>query len=359
MSSVSIIRGAIGSAFYYRKTSFGGNGKGSTSILQWNDYSVIIDQAISTRGAGNNYVGPGEFFHCDITESLSWSSADQLALLGEVASSAKGHSFNLGVAAAQGGQTVKLVVDTAIRLAGAARALKKGRIDLALRQLGAPPKKKGRVRYDPAQLQHKDVSAMWLEIQYGWAPLLQDVHASATAYEVIANKPRMTTFTVRKTGKQSSFNRAPTGDPAVYMELTRERVSKQIIVELRETLSVSRSLGLQDPASIVWELVPFSFVADWFIPIGSYLEALAVVPFLNGRYLETFQNVKTSEQTGGGGYPFKDTYRGATGSGTHRRIVRTNLSSLPIPSPSFKPLPKAMSPGHVKNAVALLHQVFT
>jgi hypothetical protein len=32
--------------------------------------------------------------------------------------------------------------------------------------------------------------------------------------------------------------------------------------------------GLTDPASVAWELIPFSFVADWFVPIGDTLRAI-------------------------------------------------------------------------------------
>jgi hypothetical protein len=32
-------------------------------------------------------------------------------------------------------------------------------------------------------------------------------------------------------------------------------------------------LGLINPASVAWELVPFSFVVDWFTGFGSYLDS--------------------------------------------------------------------------------------
>jgi hypothetical protein len=33
-------------------------------------------------------------------------------------------------------------------------------------------------------------------------------------------------------------------------------------------------LGLTNPLNVAWELVPFSFVVDWFIPIGSFFDGL-------------------------------------------------------------------------------------
>lgn len=34
------------------------------------------------------------------------------------------------------------------------------------------------------------------------------------------------------------------------------------------------SLGLLNPASLAWELVPLSFVVDWIVPVGPFLEAM-------------------------------------------------------------------------------------
>jgi hypothetical protein len=59
------------------------------------------------------------------------------------------------------------------------------------------------------------------------------------------------------------------------------------LFEMREELGFSRQLGLLDPLSVVWENIPYSFVVDWFIPIGDYLSMLNQIPFLNGRWLIT------------------------------------------------------------------------
>jgi hypothetical protein len=32
-------------------------------------------------------------------------------------------------------------------------------------------------------------------------------------------------------------------------------------------------MGVVNPLSIAWEVIPFSFVVDWFIPVGQVLEA--------------------------------------------------------------------------------------
>ncbi len=37
-------------------------------------------------------------------------------------------------------------------------------------------------------------------------------------------------------------------------------------------LYLANNLGLANPAIVVWELIPFSFVVDWFVTVGQFLE---------------------------------------------------------------------------------------
>jgi len=39
------------------------------------------------------------------------------------------------------------------------------------------------------------------------------------------------------------------------------------------TLMRLEQFGLANPAALAWELIPFSFVADWFVGVGDYLNA--------------------------------------------------------------------------------------
>jgi len=56
---------------------------------------------------------------------------------------------------------------------------------------------------------------------------------------------------------------------------------------------------LTNPALVAWELVPFSFVADWFVPIGSWLTAIA--PLIGITPQDVFRTVFSEEsyETGG------------------------------------------------------------
>jgi len=50
-------------------------------------------------------------------------------------------------------------------------------------------------------------------------------------------------------------------------------------------LAYMDSIGLVNPAAILWELVPYSFVVDWIVPIGQFLENISAgvgLRFLSG-----------------------------------------------------------------------------
>jgi hypothetical protein len=50
-------------------------------------------------------------------------------------------------------------------------------------------------------------------------------------------------------------------------------------------------LGLTNPLAIAWELVPFSFVLDWLVPVGTWLQSLDAtlgVKFVGGCRTDTF-----------------------------------------------------------------------
>jgi hypothetical protein len=309
-----------------------------------------------------------------------WNANDTITLQGKLAEEIRTHSFNLGVAVAEGGEAVKMVANCLSRFTGAIKALKHGRVDIALRHLGANPKpqhksrrprlpKEGLSRKEkaaalvqlnqsrwpgdvvgPRGLDQKDISSLWLEIQYGWQPLLSDVYSAMEAWSAIANQPRKQTYIAYYSLKPVSYTYTWSG---VYTWTVNEKVSQVVRCETTEVMSVARSLGLYDPAIVVWEKVPFSFVADWFVPIGNYLEALAFLPKTNSQYCFTLRTKINGTSQGLSG----PTYRGSSGYCSSTIVSRVVTNSWTVPKPIFKPLDKALSVGHIENGLALLHQL--
>jgi len=202
---------------------------------------------------------------------VAWvQNAVKLKALGRVADA----KVNLAVAYAEASKTSDLILDTAKRIDRAYRAFRKGNFREVARQLNITPKRL-----------HKS----WLEYKYGWMPLLMDVKGAAEFFAQ-QHVVRPTKFKVTATEKfAKDYSKATPyqawgGAPndAVTDESVKCTYNAKVKLwcELSNPhLSELQQLGLTNPALVAWELIPFSFVFDWFISVGNYLEGLTA---LNG-----------------------------------------------------------------------------
>lgn len=229
----------------------------------------------------------------------TWSSSDELQLLGKLAEQVRGHDFNAGVFAGTGHQTAHLIGDSALRLANGYRALKRG---LGVKAIvnalnGARGRTTGRGKPLPHLSEHRDVelSRRWLEASYGWMPLLSDVDEACKALAKHVTGARQIKFRVRQ--RRHTF---ADEDTINTIGRSEREYRVQLIYELMnqdDTLLALRSLGVVDPRSILWELTPWSFAIDWMLPIGPWLETLAIVPHLTGRSTRTVFDIRTGKKT--------------------------------------------------------------
>jgi len=258
----------------------------------------------------------------------------------------------MGTFLAQGKQTVDQTISTIGALSSSLVALKKRQFGRALSLVGLAPGQR-RISSLRRRVDSGDISGAWLAMQYGWLPFVSDVFEAWKAYEELTAPPKSLSFVV--TAKNSiSWNGS--AEPTNYTCNNRRVDSVRLKYTLTEELSAPRSLGLLDPASVAWELTPWSFVIDWFVPVGEYLEVLNVVPQLRGRWVRTEKTV-TYESLG---EILLDAYKicpFGTYLGLSKTINRTvGSSSLQVPLPSVKTLDKALSPTRIYNALALAHQ---
>lgn len=179
---------------------------------------------------------------------------------------------NLAVSAKEASKTSALILGTAKRVLDAARAFRKGNLKEVARQLHLTPK-----------TAHK----RWLEYKYGWMPLLMEVKGAAEflGQQSVGRPPR---FSVRSSEKAQVTWDDTYEDTLVYGAPWNREDSFTADLEVRVKLwlevespaiSQMQQLGLTNPALYAWEVIPFSFVFDWFIQVGDYLTALTA---LNG-----------------------------------------------------------------------------
>jgi len=311
--------------------------------VKFNNYDVFYQEESAQRGGSPAVTGTSG-------PSAAWTASDEVALQSKLVAKVKRHEFNLAVNVAQSKELVNMVSHNLRNISRSLRALKHGDFSSATRFLlstsSSKPKK------PPPKLVPKDISGRWLELQYGWLPALGDTYEAFKAYHT-ATDYRIERLTVGHKGSRIPFEGSPS--PTFYTFPGFLRARKYVIYEMSEALSAPRSLGLLDPLSVAWEILPYSFVIDWFIPIGSYLENLSVIPTLRGRFCNTVVLTKDSSYAGSlpAGFP---TYAGKGRSAHRKQTIRTVTTGLSTAFPGFnQPFAKLMS-RRVGNAIALAYQ---
>lgn len=284
---------------------------------------------------------------------------DQIKLVQRLKEKHQGSDFNMSVFLGEGHQTLKLLADSAIRIAKSLWHLRKGDLTGAARSLLQGTGRKPVVPYHGwtkgkhsfIDVNASSLASNWLELQYGWLPLLEDAKGAAELLAHRLNIPFQTTYRVSVKRELVTWQATDLGSPTYPIVVgTRIRKSRRsLVARVREKPTIPKLLGLLDPAQVAWELLPFSFVADWFIPIGSWLEARGFAQGLEGVFITTDKN--SEEGIAGPGWP------GGNYSGITQRwlkMSRTISSSLDVPFPAVKPLKDALSWKHCANAMALV-----
>lgn len=127
---------------------------------------------------------------------------------------------------------------------------------------------------------------LWLAYRYGVRPLVKSVDETLKQLQVWAyrstEKSRVTTRASAVTTRSlnSTFLTNSTNDGTYEYTVARRqtetlKVRAMSLDEIQMDLPYSLGLGSKDILTLPWELVPFSFVADWFFNVGDYLGAVA------------------------------------------------------------------------------------
>lgn len=368
MTYVRDIKGSLYGPFYKTCSKTGDDGKYAVDykgqrVLNWNNYTAEMSDNTSTPSVYGYYIAGGQpAWNQPLIKSVA-------TLQNKLVNKIKDHQFNLGVALGESRQTLTMIRDNVCAIGLAARDVRRGRFNDALRRLGSQfevneiyvgKKRREAVHIrngmkfsdSPRPLSSKDFGNRWIEIQYGWLPLLSDVNEAANALRAL-EAPRKSLLRVG-TNDHSTYQASQSytlwNIPGVW------RCKQSLYYEFRENLSVSRSLSLDDPYSVAWELLPWSFVIDWFIPIGSFIENLNQIPRLTGRSMRVKWMKWEFHSQGAISNMY---YRGATTVGSGIQIERVcTQHGVPLALPQFKTLDKALSPMHLYNALALARQHF-
>lgn len=130
------------------------------------------------------------------------------------------------------------------------------------------------------------VERLWLEYRYGWCPIVYDIidtlkaiHAEDLASD-LTQRPFKTAH-----GKANGVENTSTalissvgGIQSDGVRTVAHELEIRGYILYRDLIggwfSRLNDFGLFDVPRAIWELVPLSFVVDWFVPVGNFLAAL-------------------------------------------------------------------------------------
>lgn len=136
----------------------------------------------------------------------------------------------------------------------------------------------------------------WLEYRYGWTPLVSSV------YSAFDNLSREQANDVKVIVARAGNSYEKSGPISVDWVYGPYQVQQMVTMRERMLISYGFDVGGMsrvgdwtslNPATIAWELLPFSFVADWFVSIGDSLRNLENYWLYRSRFHSGFDTFTT------------------------------------------------------------------
>lgn len=185
----------------------------------------------------------------------------------------------MGVNLAQLNQSLDMIATRSKQLYGAWRRLRVFDLPGMLKILGIgtvvklspkgdyySPKKK---RWVMKREWTSALDSTWLEFTFGWVPIVQDLYNAA---EVLQRE--FPPVPVRSSCKRKGifvYDRSYERVTVVKTVVCRMHAG---IVVTNPNLALANNLGLLNPAAVLWDVIPWSFVIDWFAKINRFVNTI-------------------------------------------------------------------------------------
>lgn len=304
------------------------NGTGYSHQRQYTTYTLVNEIG--------NY---GYHRTSNISNWVSAGSIGQKVFVPDLSSqlhaAVKDQKVNLAMALAEYRQTAALFSDLGVRVAAAWRKFRRADV------LGVAYTLTGRGK--------KKFSANWLQFQYGVQPLYFDMIGSIKELEAAAIRGQYF-FKVSVRGRARDSFTEVTNQYGAHRPITRitnqeesQRWTCYYTVD-GNLVKQASALGFTNPVALAWELVPYSFVIDWFINVGDWLGQLDTLSGVNRTAV--YKSTRYKEQQF---VTFMD------GASTYTNERTSRSGALPFPGIELQWEP-SLSWKRIVSSVALLRQ---
>lgn len=205
------------------------------------------------------------------------------------------------------------------------------------------------------------LGSKWLELQYGWLPLL------GTIYDCAENLVDPTGRILQRSYKaRGRILRTTAYDDGTTVKGTQAwsygvEVGVTLAPATTRLQELSRFTSL-NPLSVAWELLPYSFIADWFFNVGGYLRTAETALLHNSRFVRGYRSDirvfrGTYDLTIRNPTPGTLVRDGSCNTVSYRHVIfnRSVLASYPLPR--YPSINASLGSGRLLNAAALLSQL--
>jgi hypothetical protein len=183
--------------------------------------------------------------------------------------------------ALEAGQALSQIGKHVASLAGAIHNIRHGDIGGAAKSLGISISGSTEQKI---KRRGKQAADRWLELHFGWAPLVQDIGSSIDILQGTGKSSPYSFHHIKSSASNSGGTHSGHTSivPGPYLDSTNEsyswdvgcRMGGVVAVE-NPNIAIANQMGFVNPLSVAWEAVPFSFVADWFSNAGQCISAMS------------------------------------------------------------------------------------
>lgn len=264
----------------------------------------------------------------------------------------KPDTAGLGIGLVQRKQAMDMISNRTFQLLAFAVALRKGYIREAAKRIGVSKDPRSKKIEKKFRRGAKSFADTFLEFHFGWGPLIGDIGSAVDILQQGVPPVRVKASATGTDQSRSSytysdqkFNRSAT--------ITCTWSIRADAVVTNPNLWLANQLGFVNPALIVYDAVPFSFVLNWFINVESFLSSFSDFWGITLKNASVTSHTVINSQV-------QTTWLslGAANIGQYQTVeTRRKAYGASIPGPTLRPRdPWVLSPTRALTAISLLLQ---
>lgn len=304
-------------------------------------YTTHWADAVNSMDSSTGWTVPWDQFTSGEFNSLisSCKNVARARLLDKV-----GESSGWLISLVQRKQAMAMMESRLFQLYRFARDLRHGKPASALRQLTSQHSSDGywSSRRRGVRETSRGFSNSFLEAHFGWEPVIRDIYNSAKLLSDPIPYGRVKAHSSKLRQFSKGTNGALQGEHALECQVVcgcNVRVSSP-------NLFLANQLGLINPAQVLWDAIPWSFVVGWFVNIDQFL---AQFTDLAGLTIEQPYYTIFTKDVCKARYPSWNTSWAA-------EAVSVRRTTGSLPEVTLKLSPFRLSPVRAATAISLLLQ---